>query len=293
MRIGVKGKQLCAQNHFTSPMHCDLTFNHFTPETAALLPNLCIVTLTLTPRSIGPILDSWGVCLWGFIRIGVKGKLVMHMKPFYLTHALWPWPLDPKVDRTHPWLMGNIPVMFLEDRFKGEAVMRMKPFYLTMHLQTNKRTDSSITPLTSLGGGGGGCWEDIVGIHMECRSQGRIPPTGPSFVQNLWRNHPHYEYHQTLLPSFFSGDWYYLFRLGQTGFSCAEGNSSIKYKYKWRDLAAGSNPGPLAVQAKSSFWTPHYKVILGEVLYSVTFGGSKGTLCANRGQELINRSSLI
>ena len=37
----------------------------------------CIVTLTfdlLTLKSTGPILDSWGVCLWSFMRIAVKGK---------------------------------------------------------------------------------------------------------------------------------------------------------------------------------------------------------------------------
>ena len=37
----------------------------------------CIVTLTfdlLTSRSTGPIHDSWGVCLWSFMRMGVKGK---------------------------------------------------------------------------------------------------------------------------------------------------------------------------------------------------------------------------
>ena len=41
------------------------------------------------------------------------------------------WPLDPKVDRAHPWLMGSVSVQFHEDRCKGEAVMCMKPFYLT------------------------------------------------------------------------------------------------------------------------------------------------------------------
>ena len=67
-----------------------------------------------------------------------KGEAVMRMKPFYLTHALWFWPLDPKVNRAHPWLMGNVPAKSREDRCKGEAVMRMNPFYLTMHLQTGR-----------------------------------------------------------------------------------------------------------------------------------------------------------
>ena len=59
MRIGVKGKQLCAWNNFTLPR------------------NPCIATLTfdlLTPKSIGSILDSWGDCMWSFIKIGVKGS---------------------------------------------------------------------------------------------------------------------------------------------------------------------------------------------------------------------------
>ena len=47
----------------------------FTIET--LYTPLCIVTLTfdlLTSKSIGHILDSWGVCMWSFMMIGVKGK---------------------------------------------------------------------------------------------------------------------------------------------------------------------------------------------------------------------------
>ena len=41
------------------------------------------------------------------------------------------WPFDPKVNRSHPWLMGSLPVKFHEDTCKGKAVMRIKPFYLT------------------------------------------------------------------------------------------------------------------------------------------------------------------
>ena len=47
----------------------------YAPETS--FSNLCIVTLTfdlLTSKSIGHILDSWGVCMWSFMMIGVKGK---------------------------------------------------------------------------------------------------------------------------------------------------------------------------------------------------------------------------
>ena len=48
---------------------------HDVPET--IYSSLCIVTLTfdlLTSKSIGHILDSWGVCMWSFMMIGVKGK---------------------------------------------------------------------------------------------------------------------------------------------------------------------------------------------------------------------------
>ena len=174
------------------------------------------MTLTfdlLTPKSIGSILDSWGDCMWSFIKIGVKGKqlcarnlfqlslhrdldlwpfdpkvhrvhtrlmgrlhvkfhedrcngeAVMRFKPFYLNAQslycdLDLWPFDPKVHRAHTWLMGRLHVKFHEDRCNGEAFMRLKPFYLTARLQTDRRTDgrtdgqgdSSIPPLTSLRG---------------------------------------------------------------------------------------------------------------------------------------------
>ena len=47
----------------------------YAPET--IFSNLCIVTLTFdlwTSKSIGHILASWGVCMWSFMMIGVKGK---------------------------------------------------------------------------------------------------------------------------------------------------------------------------------------------------------------------------
>ena len=47
----------------------------------------------LTSKSIGHILDSWGVCMWSFMMIGVKGKQLCARKPFSVIYALWPWPL--------------------------------------------------------------------------------------------------------------------------------------------------------------------------------------------------------
>ena len=70
-------------------------------------------------------------------------------------------------------------------------------------------------------------WWRGVGIHIERKSRGRIPPTGPSFVhmfiffcwgETIYIN-PYCECRQTLLPHFYSGDCFYLFRLGRTGFS--------------------------------------------------------------------------
>ena len=37
------------------------------------------------------------------------------------------WPLNLKIYRAHPWLMGSLHVKFHEDRCKGKAVMRRKP----------------------------------------------------------------------------------------------------------------------------------------------------------------------
>ena len=33
-------------------------------------------------------------------------KAIMHQKPFSVINALWPWPLDAKMNRAHPQLMG-------------------------------------------------------------------------------------------------------------------------------------------------------------------------------------------
>ena len=107
--------------------------------TLTIFRNQWIVTLTfdlLTPKSTGPILDSWGVCLWSFMRIDVKGKQICawnnFTQPMHCDLDLWPF--DPKVDRAYPWLMGSVPVKFHEDRCKEEAVMCMKPFNLTYAL---------------------------------------------------------------------------------------------------------------------------------------------------------------
>ena len=151
IHVGVKGKQLCARNHFQYSLHCDLDRWPFDPKVHR-------------------------VHIWLMGRLHVKfhedrckGEAVMRLKPFYLTaqslHCdLDLWPFDPKVHRAHTWLMGRLHVKFHEDRCKGEAFMRLKPFYLTARLQTDGRTDrqtdgqgdSSIPPLTSLRGGGGG-----------------------------------------------------------------------------------------------------------------------------------------
>ena len=102
----------------------------------------------------GSNLDSWGVCLYSFMRIGVKGKQLCTWNHFTLPRnpvALGPWPLDPKVHRANTWLVGRLHVTFHEDRCKGETVMRLKPFYLTTRLLTDRQTGwFQYTPLISL-----------------------------------------------------------------------------------------------------------------------------------------------
>ena len=87
----------------------------------------------LTPTSIGSILDSWGDCMWSFMKIGVKGKQLYARNHFQksLHCDLDLWPFYPKFNRAHSWLMGRLHVKFYEDRCKMKAVMRLKPFYLT------------------------------------------------------------------------------------------------------------------------------------------------------------------
>ena len=137
MKLGVKGKQLCAGNYFPESLHCDLD---------------------LWP--LGPKFHRAHTWLIGRLHVKFhedrcKGEAVMRLKPFYLTaqslHChLDLWPFDPKFHRAHTWLMGRLHVKFHEDRCEGEAVMRLKPFYLTARLQTDVRTDgqgdSSIPP---------------------------------------------------------------------------------------------------------------------------------------------------
>ena len=79
-----------------------------------------------------------------------------------------------------------------------------------------------------------GFWWRGVGIHIERKSRDRIPNQvrDQSFICKYvyflcWRETinitPYCECRQTLLPHFYSGNCYYLFRLGRTGFSYAGG----------------------------------------------------------------------
>ena len=68
----------------------------------------------------------------------------MRRKPFSVIYALWPWPLDLKIYRAHPWLMGSLHVKFHDDRCKGKAVMHWKPFSVIYVLWPWPLTSKSI-----------------------------------------------------------------------------------------------------------------------------------------------------
>ena len=92
----------------------------------------------LTSKSIGHILDSWGVCMWSFMMIGVKGKQLCAGNHFqsFMHCDLDLWPFDLKIYRAHSWLMESLHVKFHDDRCKGKAVMRRKPFLSNLCIVT-------------------------------------------------------------------------------------------------------------------------------------------------------------
>ena len=136
MIIGWLQSQLSSGNHFQITMRHDLDL--------------------WTPKSIGHILDSWGASVWSFMIIGgLQSQLssgnhfqtsVMDRQTDWRTdrvqtysplrfhrwgtnnHAPWPWPLDPKINRAHPWLMGSKCMKFHDHRWITELVIVRKPF---------------------------------------------------------------------------------------------------------------------------------------------------------------------
>ena len=174
--IGVKGKQLCDTNHFQLSMHWDLDLWHYDPKinrahprfigslcvkchddktffsvkrkqlcTRTIWPNFaifgyqCIVTLTFdhfTLTSLGHILESfWSLCM-KFHEDRCKGKAIMQHKPFSVINALWPWPFDPKINRTHCRLMWSLCVKCHDDKtffsVKRKQLCTRTIFYLTL-----------------------------------------------------------------------------------------------------------------------------------------------------------------
>ena len=85
----------------------------------------------LTPKSIGHILNSWGVFNWSFMMIGVKKVITQH-KPFSaISHYdidLWQQFKLSKITRAYPGLTGNLCVKFDECRCKGKAIMHHNLF---------------------------------------------------------------------------------------------------------------------------------------------------------------------
>ena len=116
IKIGVKGKQLCARNLFQLSLHCDLDLWPFDPKVHRVHTRLM------------------GRLHVKFHQDRCKGEAVMRKKSFSVILALWPWPLDPKFHRAHTWLMGRLHVKFHQDRCKGIAVMRKKPFSVILAL---------------------------------------------------------------------------------------------------------------------------------------------------------------
>ena len=89
------------------------------------------MTLTfdlLTSKCIGHILDSWGVCMWSFMMIGVFRVSTYAPETIFSNLCIVTLTFDLKIYRAHPWLMGSLHVKFHDDRCKGKAVMRRKPF---------------------------------------------------------------------------------------------------------------------------------------------------------------------
>ena len=75
------------------------------------------------PRLMG----SLYVIMWGFMimMIGVQEK---QHKPFSVINALWPWPLDPQINRTHPRPLGVFVWSFMMIAVKGKRLMQQTPF---------------------------------------------------------------------------------------------------------------------------------------------------------------------
>ena len=88
-----------------------------------IFSNQCIVTFTfdlLTPKSLGHICNSRAVFLWSCMMLDIK-RSSYAQKAFSRINALWPWPLNPKIKRAHPQLMGSLCMKFHDDNCKWEA----------------------------------------------------------------------------------------------------------------------------------------------------------------------------
>ena len=82
----------------------------------------------LTPKSKG---QNFGMApwasVWSFMTIGLREKALSYVQEIiFITNVLWSWPFNPEIDRTHPWLIGNLCVKFHYYTCKGKAVMCRK-----------------------------------------------------------------------------------------------------------------------------------------------------------------------
>ena len=104
------------------------------------------MTLTfnlLTAKPIGHILDSWWASVWSFMTIGGLQGQLWYENHFQspVPHDLDLWRFDLKINRAHPWLLGN---KFHDNSWiKGSVMVRnhfqsSTPLTLTFNLLTQK-----------------------------------------------------------------------------------------------------------------------------------------------------------
>ena len=113
---GVKGKQLFDINHSLLSMYCDLDL--------------------LTLKFIGHILHSWGVLIWIFMMVGVKGKQLCDIKAIFGYQCIVTLTLDLLTLKFMGLILDLWRVFvwsFMMTDIKGKQLCDINHFYLSMH----------------------------------------------------------------------------------------------------------------------------------------------------------------